>query len=417
MNLPDLATRWRGISRNVMLLGLVSFFTDVSSDMIVPLLPAFLSTLGLGVVFLGWLEGVADSITSLLKLISGWVSDKLQHKKMLVVVGYTLSTVMLPAMALVSLGWQVMALRSADRVGKGIRTAPRDALIATSCAPEMRGRAFGFQRTCDNAGAVIGPLLASLLLLIFATTAVRYRLIFACALLPGLVAVALLFGVKERREDLPQSEIRIPPRHSMSGSESPMSRPTPLPSQFKLYLVILLVFTLGNSSDLFLLYRARNLGVADVWLPILWALLQAVKALTSWPGGILSDHLGRRPMLVTGWAIYAVAYFGFASVASGAGILLLIILYGLYYGLTEPVERALVADFVAHRPDLRGTAFGLYHGVVSIGALPASILFGWLWQKFGPAVAFHVGAALALVAAVGLVLLVRPPKKVKSGYP
>lgn len=369
--------------------------------MIVPLLPAFLGTLGIASVAmsLGWIEGVADSSVGLLKLWSGWWSDKIRSRKPLVIAGYSLSMVMRPAIALSTLGWHVIVLRFADRVGKGIRTAPRDALVAASCSPEDRGRAFGFQRAMDNAGAVVGPLIASALLLAFAVNDNKYRWIFALALIPGIIAVALLFLVREER-----------PESSAPHLQSPSSNLKPLPQSFWRYLVVVLLFTLGNSSDLFLLLRARDIGVPDGMLPALWSLLQAVKALTAWYGGILSDRLGRRPMLIAGWMIYAGCYIGFAHVSSILTLIMLLTLYGCYYGCVEPTERALVADIIADQPSARGTAYGFFNCAVSIGALPASVMFGWLWHQFDAFTAFHFGATLALAAALGL-MLVKFPKR------
>lgn len=393
------------LGRNVIALAVVSFFTDLSSEMIYPLLPLFLSgVLGASASIIGVIEGAAESTAAILKLASGWWSDRVRRRKPLVVLGYTLATVVRPLVAIVQSATQVLAIRLLDRVGKGIRTAPRDALIADSVDPSVRGRAFGFHRAADHAGAVVGPLLA------FA--ALRWgqlplRTVFWLAAIPGVIALlVLVVAVRERArgappetQDSPASPVAShPPAAAGIGA-------LPLDARFRRYLAVLLLFTLGNSTDAFLLLRAAELGVPVALAPVLWALLHVVKSASSTPGGSLSDRLGRRPVIIGGWMIYAATYLGFAAASESWHAWMLFVVYGLYFGMVEGTEKALVADLVPAAR--RGAAFGWYNLVIGIGALPASILFGLLWDRYGAPTAFATGAALALAAAVGLTLVVR----------
>jgi MFS family permease len=289
-------------------------------------------------------------------------------------------------------GWHVLLIRFLDRVGKGVRTSPRDAMIADSTPEAEHGKAFGFQRALDHTGAVIGPLIA-FLLLTFVTR--EYRTLFLLAYIPGIIALILLvLGVKERKADQP-------------GPSSPPVQLTlrPFDRRFKVFLLIIILFSLGNSSDAFLLLKAKEAGIPVSLLPILWMVLHISKSLSATPGGILSDRYGRREMIIAGWILYGGVYFGFASAQASETVWLLFAVYGLFYGLTEGGERALVANLV--QPHLRGTAYGLYHFSIGLSTLPASLLMGFLWEAFSPKVAFSFGAGLALLAAVLLWLTVR----------
>jgi len=374
----------RGISGNVLIFGLVSLLTDVSSEMIYPLLPLFLTgVLGAGPVFLGVVEGVAESTASLLKLVSGIWSDRVRRRKPLVLAGYSLSSLARPLVAVATGPLAVLAIRFVDRLGKGVRTSPRDALIADSVEPGRRGRAFGFHRSMDHAGALLGPLLAAALL---ATCVQDLRTVFALAAIPGLLAVLLIafkvreVGCRERvasgrgfRDALPRGALRR-------------------------YLLVLFLFTLGNSSDAFLLLRAGDLGVEAVRIPLLWAFFHAVKSGSAFPLGALSDRVGRRGMILSGWGVYALAYLGFARAQGEAEVWSLFALYGLFYGLTEGAQKALLVDLAA--PAERGAAFGWYNCAIGIGALPASLLFGAVWHQAGAPAAFAVGAALAGISVL-----------------
>ncbi|KIE41434.1 MFS transporter [Geobacter anodireducens] len=378
-----------GISGNVLILGMVSFLTDVSSEMIYPLLPLFLTTvLGAGPAFLGVIEGVAESTAALLKLVSGIVSDRTRSRKGLVLAGYALSSLARPLVAAATGPAAVLAVRFADRVGKGVRTSPRDALIADSSDSTVRGKAYGFHRAMDHAGALVGPLLATLLL---AGAALDLRTVFWLSAVPGLLAVLLIIlRVRdvERKRTSDGSILGAVPRGGL-----------------RRYLAVLVLFTLGNSSDAFLLLRAGQLGVPPARIPLLWAFFHLVKMLASTPFGALSDRIGRRRVIVAGWAVYALSYLGFAAAASEPVCWLLFAVYGTFYGMTEGTEKAFVADLVP--AEARGGAFGWYHFAVGVGALPASVLFGLIWERAGQGAAFLFGAGLAALAAVLLLALVR----------
>ena len=383
---------FKGITGNVFILGLVSFFTDVSSEMIYPLLPLFLTgVLGAGPAFLGLIEGVAESTASLLKLFSGIVSDRVRRRKQLVLLGYSISALMRPLIGSAGSALTVLFIRTADRVGKGIRTSPRDALIADSTDPSVRGKAYGFHRSMDHAGALIGPLIATLLLSYFL---LDLRTIFWLSAIPGLIAVLLIvWKVKEtERVTLPNSSLRL----------------ALLPAgALRRYLLILFLFTLGNSSDAFLLLKAGTLGVPTYRIPLLWTFFHLVKMLATMPFGALSDRIGRRTVIVAGWCVYALSYVGFGFATSEWQIWLLFAFYGLFFGLTEGVEKAYLADMAD--PTLRGSAFGWYNFAIGSGALPASVLFGLIWQRFGGVAPFLFGAGLAAVSAILLLVLVKPP--------
>ncbi len=380
-----------GLSRNVLALGLVSLFTDVSSEMIYPLLPLFLtSILGAGQTFVGLVEGVAESAASLTKLGSGWLSDRLGQRKGLVVAGYTLSTLTRPLVAFALAPWHVLAVRFADRLGKGLRTSPRDALIAASTDAVIRGRAYGFHRSMDHLGAVAGPALAFGLL---AMLGERLRMIFLLAAIPGFLSVLILV--------LWVSEVQV----ERAASREPR-RAARLDGQLIRFLLVVTLFTLGNSSDAFLLLRARDVGIAVAHLPLLWMFFHVIKAATGMPGGILSDLRGRRGAIIAGWLIYALAYLGFGAASHPWQIWALFAFYGLYFGLTEGVERALIADLVP--AERQASAFGVYHFCIGIAALPSSLLMGYLYQRFGAGIAFTTGAILAALAALLLLTLLRP---------
>lgn len=378
---------WRP-GRNIIALSLVSFLTDASSEIIVPLLPLFLvGTLGASVALVGIIEGAAESVASLLKLASGWWSDRAHGwRKPLIVGGYGLSSLMRPLMAVVSTPAQALAIRVSDRVGKGIRSAPRDGLLAASTPPEFRGRAFGLHRAADHAGAVAGPLIAMFCL---RQLGMPLRQVFWVAAVPGALAVLVaLFGV---REAAPQVD-STPQTPSAPTSQFKFGTP------FKRAMLAIALFTLGNSTDAFLLLRAGQLGVTVANIPLLWLLLHVVKMVSSTPGGTLSDRLGRRPLIVSGWTVYALVYAGFAFAREQWHVWALFAAYGIMFGLTEGTEKALVADLVPQAQ--RGAAFGWYHATIGAAALPASLLFGVVWEKFGAASAFGMGSALALVAVL-----------------
>jgi MFS family permease len=374
------------LGRNVYALGAVSFFTDVSSEMIYPLLPVFLtSVLGASAGFVGAVEGAAESTAALLKLASGWWSDRIRRRKPLVLVGYTIASAMRPLIAIAQTASQVLLIRVADRVGKGIRNSPRDALIADSVDPTIRGRAFGFHRSADNAGGIIGPLIAFAVLTWWH---VPLRTVFWLAAIPGALAVVtVIFGVREVRRHDDAKPTRADLTQPMGG-------------RFWAVLGTILVFTLGNSTDAFLLLRAAQLGVPVALAPILWAVLHVVKTASGVPGGALSDRIGRGPVLIAGWMAYALTYLLFAFASEQWHAWALFAGYGIFFGLTEGSERALVADIVPAAR--RGAAYGWYYLAIGIAALPASVIFGAIWDRAGSHTAFLFGASLAVVAAIAL---------------
>jgi len=389
------------LPRTVIALGLVSLLTDLSSEMIYPLLPVFLaSVLGASALSLGLIEGVAESTAALLKVISGAWSDRLRRRKPLVFAGYSLSGLARPLIGLARVWPFVLVMRFADRLGKGLRTTPRDALIADVTPAPLRGRAYGLHRAMDHAGAVLGPLVAAGLL---SLAGVNLRLVFLLAGVPGIaVLLVLVFGVHEpAAAPVEAAAVQV-------GFRADWRR---LGTGYRRLLQAVAVFTLGNSTDAFLLLRLTDLGLGPRLVAVLWSLHSLVRMAATYAGGRLSDRVGRRGMVGAGWAVYAAVYLAFGLVRSQIGIVVVFLAYGLYFGLTEPAEKAWVADLVPAR--LRGTAFGGYHGAVGLTALPASLLFGLLWQALGVEAAFLSGAGLAGVAF--LLLLRVPPGRTSPG--
>jgi MFS family permease len=436
------------IPKIVIMLGIVSLFTDSASEMIYPLVPVYVAALGSGAVLLGIIEGVAETTASMLKLISGIISDKIGKRKLLVLIGYSISSFIRPLTGLVTYAWEIILIRMFDRVGKGIRTAPRDALIASSVDESIRGRSFGFHRAMDNTGAVIGPVLAiGTLLILFlgfglkdSLSALRWT--FILAIIPGTLAVLtiLLFV----RESAPGTGNGIPFTFSLKSFDK----------NFRNYLLIMILFTLGNSSDAFLLFRIEeaihksgavvnlvstitplhnmisNFGdeaeqskvINILFLPLVWAFFNIIKVVLSTPLGILSDKIGRKVVINIGWGIYAFVYASFALIIFLSPELqiiatfILFAIYALYYAFTEGVEKAFVADLAGD--EKRGTAFGLFNFSIGLGALPASFIFGFLYSffdkrfpGFGGTIAFGFGAAVALLSMILLATKVKEPSK------
>jgi MFS family permease len=438
---------------SVIMLGVVSLFTDAATEMIYPLVPMFVAALGSGAIVLGVIEGVAETTAAMLKLASGIISDKIGKRKLLVFIGYSISTIARPFTGVVAHAWQIVFVRMFDRVGKGIRSAPRDALIAASVDESIRGKSYGFHRAMDHMGAVVGPLLAIAALLIVilgfgvhdSLTALRWT--FILSIIPGsLAVVTIVFFVKEAS---PRSLKASPFKFSLRNFD-----PT-----FKRYLLILVLFTLGNSSDAFLLFRVeeaihKSNAVVDfinsiapfhamvshfggveqqsrlvniLFLPLIWSFFHIIKAAFSTPFGALSDKIGRKLTINIGWAIYAFVYFSFACLlflptgTQLAATFVLFAIYALYYAFTEGAEKAFVADLVGE--ENRGSAFGLYNFAIGLGALPASVLFGFLYSffdkkipGFGGTIAFGFGGAIALVSMVLLATVVKEPRKVEKAW-
>jgi len=380
------------LNKGVVTLGWVSLLTDIASEMIYPLLPDFLTrVLGASPAALGVIEGVAESTASVLKVVSGWWSDRVHRRKPLVVAGYGLAAIARPLVGFATTWTQVLAIRFTDRFGKGLRTSPRDALIAGLAPRERRGRAFGLQRAMDNAGAFVGPLVAAFLL--------RYvvkeeRTVFLWAFVPGIAGVLLLLArvpeAKQPNEKIKEKKERVDSRER-------------LPRLFWLATGIFVLFTFANSTDAFLLLRAQQAGIPLWQMPLLWAFFNGAKAAVGVPGGALADRIGRLPTIALGWGIYALAYVGFALLSTPLAAWALFAFYALYYALTEGAQAALIADLAP--PDLRGRAFGIFYASVGLAALPASVLFGIFWKAFGPRTAFLAGAGLAALATVSLLIM------------
>lgn len=402
---PGLAARYRTLPSTVFALSFVAFLNDASSDIIYPLLPAFLAlSLGATPFVIGLIEGFAESVASILKLFSGYLSDKFEKRKLPVFLGYSLAAVTRPLLAFVVSWPQVLVVRMSDRIGKGIRGAPRDALLAESVPPENRGLAFGFNRAADHLGAVVGPVLAFLLLSYLAAdpqnpSMKEYQQVFLFASIPVAIGLfVIIFFVHEERTQDPIE--KMPIKFSLSQFDA----------DFKRLLFIVALFTLSNSTDAFLLLRAEGSGVTPAMLPLLWMVLHFSKVLFSLVGGDLSDRFGRRSLIVTGWLIYAAVYVAFAFVDSAWQAWVLFVIYGAYFGLTEGVEKAFVADMV--EPEKRGTAYGFYNLAFGITVFPASLLFGFLWNQFGAATAFVASSAISVVAAILLLTTVRARRAV-----
>jgi MFS family permease len=383
-----------GLPRPVWLLGLTSLLTDTASEAIYPLLPIYLTrVLGAGAVSLGLIEGFAEAANSVLKILSGHFSDRWRIRRPIVIAGYGLSSAVRPLTALVTSWPQLLAVRFVDRVGKGIRGAPRDALLAACATPSTRGRIFGFHRAMDHVGAMLGPVLASLFLFLLPG---RYRTLFALTAIPGAFAVASLFLLKESAPEGLATRA--------GGRPAPLERWRALPRQYFVLMGVLLVFTLGNSADAFLLLRLTDEGISPAAIPLLWAALHAVKAALSVWGGVKSDRWGRRLVIGAGWTVYAIVYAGFATTTSAGALVAWFLFYGVFYGLSEGAEKALIADLAP--ASLRATAFGLYNAALGVGSLLASVVFGLVWNLVSPPAAFALGASLAVLATILLAVFV-----------
>jgi len=372
----------------VWLLGWVSFFTDTASEMVYPLLPLFLTrVLGAGAMSLGIVEGIADAANSVLKIVSGRLADATGRPKRLVLAGYGLSSAVRPLIGLAASWTHVLGIRFADRLGKGIRGAPRDAMLADFSPPAQRGRIFGFHRAMDHAGAVLGPLLAAAFLYFYPG---EYRTLFALTIVPGVIVILFILAVPET----PRAVASRP------GDRQPAAR---MPAGLWRALFVILIFALGNASDAFLLLRLSDAGIAAFWIPLLWSALHVVKVVSSLAGGELSDRFGRRSLIGAGWIFYAVVYAAFAMVDSASMLVVVFVAYGGYFGLTEGVEKAWIADLAP--VTARGSAFGYYNATLGIGALLSSLLFGIIWTRVSPDAAFLTGAALAALATLLLYFL------------
>jgi MFS family permease len=383
--------KYFGFGKNVFVAGLVSFFMDVSSEMIYPLVPLFLSNvLGVNKSIIGLIEGIAESTASLLKVFSGWFSDRIGNRKWLMAAGYGISTLSRPIVSLAT-GWQhILGSRFMDRFGKGIRTAPRDAIIAESSEKTHLGRAFGLHRSMDTMGAVVGPALAFLLLGLFSN---NYRWVFWLSMIPGAIAVLLIiFFITEKKKAVATYIDR--PKLTLKHFDW----------RFKFFVVIAAVFAIGNSSDVFLILRAQQVGVPIVMIPVVYLLFNLVYSLSSIPAGIAADRFGKKRVILLGFILFAILYYCFAIAKDTTAIWVLFGFYGLFMGLTEGIQKAFLATIIPD--DFKATAFGVYTTAVGIAMFPASVIGGWLWDEISPSATFYFGSITAALSAVLFVVFI-----------
>jgi MFS family permease len=391
-----------GLNPNVFFLGMVSLLTDVSSELIFTLVPLFLrNVLKAPFTAIGLVGGLSESIDAIFRIFSGWLSDRVGKRKPLAVMGYSLSTIIKPFMYVASTWGAVLGIRFGDRVGKGIRTSSRDALVADSVAAGERGKGFGLHRAMDTSGAVLGLAIAAVIVYLVQSGGQElgletYRWLVLVGVVPAVLAVLVLLVFVHEVRQTPSGS-----GHSGHG----FTLKAGFDSRFKIFLAIMAIFTLGNSSDFFVILRAQNLEASVFHIVLMLVLFNITYAATALPAGILSDRLGRRKVIILGWFIYALVYLGFALTSNLWQVWLLFAGYGVYYGVVEGVARAFVADLVPE--EKRGTAYGLYHGVVGLTLLPASLIAGWLWQAINPAAPFFFGAGLAFLAMLGFMGLIR----------
>ncbi|OGC79681.1 MAG: hypothetical protein A2145_04400 [candidate division Zixibacteria bacterium RBG_16_40_9] len=379
------------IPRNIVLLGIASLLTDISSDMILPILPIYLTQqLKISPIFLGLIEGIANSAVSFFTLSSGWLSDRFQKRKIWISVGYSLSALGKPTLALVTVGWQALFIRFMDRMGKGIRTSPRDALISETAEAKFVGKAFGFHRTLDSAGAILGPLLAFLILPLLNQD---YQKLFLIAFIPAFLSCCIIiFWLKEKKSVHTHPDLKTLKLKEFLAFDE----------KFKYLILAIGIFSLSNASDTFLFLKAHSAGVKILYLPLLWVVMNISYTLFSFPAGTLSDRLGRPKLILFGFIIYSLSYLGFAFATAAYQIFLLFFLYGIYYGISDGLLRALVSDLVPAQK--KGTAFGIYHFVIGVTVLPASLIFGFLWQSFSPPIPFLFSSVISLASALILYL-------------
>lgn len=383
--------KYFGFSKNVFFTGLVSFFMDVSSEMIYPLVPLFLANvLGVNKSMIGLIEGIAESTASILKVFSGWLSDRIGRRKNLMIAGYTISTLSRPIIALAGAWQQVLASRFVDRLGKGIRTAPRDAIIAESTETTHLARAFGFHRSLDTMGAAVGPAIALILLQLYNN---NYQMVFWLSMIPGAIAVLIIIAF-----------IRDKKRAAVAPAERPRLTLKHFDWRVKFFIVIATLFALGNSSDAFLILRAEQVGITTAMIPAVYLVFNLVYSLSSIPAGIAADKYGKKKIILLGFVLFAGLYYGFAAAKSTTTIWVLFSLYGVFMGLTEGVQKAFLASIIP--PDYKATAFGVYATAMGVATLPASLIGGLLWDRVSPAATFYFGAATATLSATLFIILI-----------
>jgi len=382
-------------ARNLYAFGLTSFLNDTATEMAYWVLPAFLVSLGAGPAQLGLIEGVAESVASFAKLFSGYITDRIDRRKPLVVAGYAVANAVKPMLALVSAWWQILLIRFSDRLAKGVRGAPRDVMVAESVPKERLGSAYGLIQSMDSAGAIAGPLAALLLLAHYGI-----RSVFWAAAIPGALCVMVaLFGIRETKHRSPENSDPKPDRKSAA---TPIVSIKTLPRAFYMVLIAVTLFSLGNSSDMFLVMRAQNVGIRVALAPLLGLVFNVTYTLGSWPAGWFSDRFPRRWIAAAGYLIFAGVYFVFGRAPSTLAIWITMAVYGLYYALTQPVLKALVVETVGQ--EVRGRALGVYFFVTSVATLAASLITGQLWKIYGAGVPFYLSAGLAALSAILLII-------------
>ena len=388
---------FQGISRNIFILGLVSLFTDLSSQMVFPLIPLFLTTvLGAGACAVGIVEGAAETTASLLEVISGYWSDKIKKRKPFIFFGYSLSSITKPLFAFTNFWPSVLFIRVIERIGKGLRTAPRDALVAESCQENVRGKAYGLHRAMDGIGSVLGAIIAFLLLGILG-----YRNIFLLAFVPGIIGVFVILFIKEKRAPAKRETKKTPIKLSLKE----------LPVNLRLFILISSIFALGHFGYAFLLLRAKNIGLTDNTAILLYVLFYIVYTLCAIPAGMLSDKIGRKPVLITGYLVFAVTSLGMMFTSSIYTILMFFIVYGVFYAMIDGVQRALVVDLAPG--NLKATALGTFHTAIGLVALPGGYIAGLLWDKISPGATFTYGFTLAIIS-IALFMFVKPTSRARS---
>ena len=383
--------KYFGFSKNVFFTGVVSFFMDVSSEMIYPLVPLFLANvLGVNKSMIGLIEGIAESTASLLKVFSGWLSDRIGQRKNLMIAGYAISTLSRPIIAMAGTWQQVLTSRFVDRLGKGIRTAPRDAIIAESAETTHLARAFSFHRSMDTMGAVVGPAIALILLQLYNN---NFKMVFWLSMIPGAIAVLIIvMFIKEKK------------RPAAATAERPKLTLKHFDWKVKFFIVIATLFALGNSSDAFLILRAEQVGIPTVMIPAVYLLFNLIYSLSSIPAGIAADKYGKKRLILLGFVLFAGLYYGFAVAKSASAIWVLFSLYGVFMGLTEGIQKAFFATIIP--PDFKATAFGVYATAVGLATLPASLIGGLLWDRVSPAATFYFGATTATLSALLFIVLI-----------
>jgi MFS family permease len=385
-------------ARNLYSFGITSFFNDTATEMAYWVLPAFLISLGAGPAQLGLIEGIAESVASFAKLFSGYLTDRIDRRKPLVVGGYFVANAVKPLLAITSAWWHILLIRFADRLAKGVRGAPRDVMVAESVGKERLGSAYGLIQSMDSAGAIAGPLMALALLS-------RYgiRTVFLAAAVPGALSVLVaILGIRETKRQKSASETK-----TVQEKKTPASTSSALSTSFFFVLGAVTLFSIGNSSDMFLVMRAQNIGIGVKLAPLLGLVFNLTYTLGSWPAGWFSDHVSRRWIAASGYVIFAAVYFMFGRAPSALAIWITMAVYGVYYALTQPVLKALVVETVAQ--DIRGRALGIYFFATSVATLAASLITGELWKHFGPSIPFYASAGLAVVSAA--MLAVSPARK------